>query len=163
VLTWLPSWNSGSPDRETDYVIEGVAGGPTDDRVMRIVKESSGGGWLGLLEALDGVPTPLDLTGYQTLHFDIWTPNVTSLVFKVRDYGSNGVYDGAGVGSAADSERQTADLVLTPESWTSVSIDLDQLFLSGDARQLGQILLVNILTNESFDNYYLYLSNMRFE
>ena len=163
VLTWLPSWNNGSPDRETDYVIEGVAGGPPDDRVMRIVKESSGGGWLGLLEALDGVPTPLDLTGYQTLHFDIWTPNVTSLVVKVRDYGSNGIYDGAGVGSAADSERQTADLVLTPESWTSVSIDLDQLFLSGDARQVGQMLLVNILTNESFDNYYLYLSNMRFE
>lgn len=163
VLNWLPSWNSGSPQREMDYVIDGEPGGPPDDRVMRIVKESSGGGWLGLLESVDGVPTPLDLTGYQTLHFDIWTPNVTSLVLKIRDYGSNQLYDAAAGGSEADSERQTADIALTPESWTSVSIDLDQLFLPGDARQLGQILFVNILTNESFDNYYFYLSNIRFE
>ena len=74
---------------------------------MRIVKEGSGGGWLGLLESAGVVPTPLDLNGYQTLKFDIWTPNVTSLAIKVRDYGSNGFYDGAGVGSAADSERMT--------------------------------------------------------
>ena len=60
-----------------------------------------------------------------------------------------------GVGSAADSERQTGDYALTPENWTSISIDLDELFVQGDARQVGQILLVNVLTQESFDNYYL--------
>ncbi len=156
-IVWIPSWNNGDPQREADYVVDGAAGGPPDDRVMRIVKQSSGGGWLGLLEVEGSNPSPLDLSGYQTLHFDIWTPNVTSMGIKFVDYGNDGFYAGALI------ERTAGGIALTPEAWTSVSVDLDLTFQSGDPRQLGQLLFVDVATSESFDNYYFYLSNVRFE
>ena len=91
------------------------------------------------------------------MHFDIWTPNVTSMGIKFVDYGNDGFYAGALI------ERTAGGIALTPETWTSVSVDLDLTFQSGDPRQLGQLLFVDVATSESFDNYYFYLSNLRFE
>ena len=100
------------------------------------------------------------MTDYDVLHVEVWTPGVTNLAIKTRDYGPNRVWDAA----LDDIERTKAlafDDNLIPGQWSVIEIELDELFAPDGPRQLGQMLVVDIGPNLAgmplfFSNVYFY-------
>ena len=163
-ISWLPFWNHPATSGQVDYVLSDVEGGPPQDRMIRVVQEPAFD-WFGLFEFPNGMPTPLDLVGYDTFAFDIWTPNITHLTVRFRDYGANQLWDAGEAGVNTDGERAQwigAEQGLTPNEWSSIEVDLNQLFVTGDARQVGQLVILVNDRSPIYQNNYFYLANLRF-
>jgi len=69
--------------------------------------------------------TQTDFTDYNYFHIDIWSDDATFLIVK---------WEGAGAANAADTP-----VVLTPNNWTSVDIDLNTTFSTLDRTTLFQM------------------------
>ena len=163
-LEWLPFWNHPSASITVDYQLDSAEGGPPNDRLLRIV-QTPAFDWFGLFEFPNGTPTPLSLTGYDQFHFDVWTPNVTRLTVRVRDYGANRAYDERGVGADIDGERAQSfgsEDGLTPGEWSSITVDLNRLFVGDDSRNVGQMVFLINERAPAYLNTYVYLANLRF-
>ena len=97
---------------------------------------------------------------YDVLHFEVWSPGVTNLAVKARDYGPNQVWDAA----LDDVERSKAlafDDNLIPNQWSVIEINLHELFAPDGARNLGQLLIESVAPNVAgmplyFSNIYFY-------
>ncbi|MBV72484.1 MAG: hypothetical protein CMH52_14260 [Myxococcales bacterium] len=153
-ITWFPGW---SPQRSFvfDYQLADDAGQLPSDRILKVELEPN---WYSLFEF---PPTEtLDLTDYDVLHFEVWSPGVTNLGVKARDYGPNGVWDAA----LDDIERTkfvAFDDNLIPNQWSVIEINLDELFAPDAPRNLGQMLIVDVGPNLAgmpmyFSNLYFY-------
>ena len=126
--------------------------------------------WFSLFEFKPG--ETLDLTDYDVLHFEVWSPGATHLAIRARDYGENRVWNPqlfSGDGSQCtpenpcDIERTKAvafDDNLIPNQWSVIEINLEELFEPGAPRQLGQMLVVGIQPNLA--GMPLYFSNLYF-
>ena len=115
------------------------------------------GNWFSLFELPPG--NTLNLSDYDMLHFEVWTPGVTNLSIKVRDYGANQTWDA----NLDDVERTKAvafDDNLIPNQWSVIEISLDELFAPDAPRNLGQMLMVDVGPNIA--GMPVYLSNMYF-
>ena len=104
---------------------------------------------------------PLLLDDYDRLHFQIWSPNITALSVKVRDYGPNLVWDAAG-DDVEFAKPITNDDNLAPGEWRTIDIALSELFAPDTTRRLGQLLIQNINAPGSGAFTTLYLSNVYF-
>ena len=121
--------------------------------------------WFGLFEFPNGAPTPLNLTGYDLFQFDLWSPNVTEITVRFRDYGANGVWDAGDAGPGTDRERavnlgQEAGLIAG--QWSRLTVDLNQLFIEGDPRAVGQLVILVNGREPAYLNTYLYFANLMF-
>ena len=153
-ITWFPGWSQQRAFAFDYQLGEDAAQLETD----RILKVEMGPNWFSLFEFPPG--QTLDLTDYDVLHFEVWTPGVTNLAIKTRDYGPNRVWDAA----LDDIERTKAlafDDNLIPGQWSVIEIELDELFAPDGPRQLGQMLVVDIGPNLAgmplfFSNVYFY-------
>ena len=152
-ITWFPGW---SPQRAFafDYQLGEEAGQQESDRILRVEMAPN---WFSLFEFPPG--DTLDLTDYDVLHFEVWSPGVTNLAVKARDDGPNRVWDAA----LDDIERTKAvafDDNLIPNQWSVIEINLDELFAPDAPRNLGQMLIVDIGPN--LPGMPLFFSNMYF-
>ena len=69
------------------------------------------------------------------------------------------------MGADADGERAQffgPDEGLVPGQWSSLRLDLNQIFVAGDARNLGQIVILVNERSAPYRNTYFYLANVRF-
>ena len=92
-------------------------------------------------------------------HFEVWTPGVTNLSVRVRDYGPNRVWD-ANLDDIERSKALAFDNSLIPNQWSVIEIDLDELFAPNAPRHLGQLLIIDIGPNIA--GMPLYFSNLYF-
>ncbi len=153
-ITWFPGW-SQQQAFEFDYQLDPATGQALSDRILRV---QLSGNWFSLFELPPN--QTLNLSDYDVLYFEVWTPGVTNLSVKVRDYGPNMVWDAA----LDDVERTKAiafDNNLIPNQWSVIEINLDELFAPDASRNLGQILLVDVAPNIAgmpmfFSNVYFY-------
>ena len=152
-ITWFPGW-SQQRAFAFDYQLGEDAAQLETDRILKVEMGQTG------LVCLSSTGQTLDLTDYDVLHFEVWTPGVTNLAIKTRDYGPNRVWDAA----LDDIERTKAlafDDNLIPGQWSVIEIELDELFAPDGPRQLGQMLVVDIGPNLAgmplfFSNVYFY-------
>ena len=152
-ITWFPGW-SQQQGFEFDYRLNEASGQTVSDRVLRV---QLSGNWFSLFELPPN--QTLDLSDYDVLYFEVWTPGVTNLGIKARDYGPNMVWDA----NLDDVERTKAvafDDNLIPNQWSVIEVNLDELFAPDSARNLGQILFVDIGPNIA--SMPMYLSNLYF-
>ena len=110
-----------------------------------------------------GVEFQTDATSMTHVHFDVWTPDATSLLFRLVDFGGDG-FGGANADTSGDVILDNASTpALTQGSWVSVDIPL-QTFLDnglGSVADLNQIVLDPTAdgTTAYIDNVYFYDSN----
>ncbi|MGB0591136.1 MAG: hypothetical protein ACPGU1_15780, partial [Myxococcota bacterium] len=155
-IDWFPAW---SPQSSVNFEFTDASEfSESDTRVLQIVLPA-GADYVGLFEFPGGAPLVLD--DYDRLHFQIWSPNITALTVKVRDYGPNLVWDAAG-DDVELAKPITNDDNLAPGQWRTIDIDLNELFTPGTTRRLGQLLIQNINAPGSGQFTYLYLSNVYF-
>lgn len=98
----------------------------------------------------------IDATNMTHVHFDVWTPNVTSLKLKIVDFGANAIWNG--VGQVDDKEHE---LTLSPtlSSWNTYDLSLAEFTNLTTNAHLAQYIFtaspVGIIT---IDNMYFYKS-----
>lgn len=100
VDTWRTGWSSGTL---TDVKIG------TDS-----VKKYSGLDFVGI----ETVGNQINVSGMDLFEFDVWTPNSTSLRFKLVDFGPNGTFQGGD-----DTEHETT-VTPTLNGWFHVAVPL---------------------------------------
>ena len=100
------------------------------------------GGFIGLEPV-----TPIDGSSHTHLNVDVWAAGGTSILFKVRDYGPDGEYDGGD-----DSEILYTHMLSTASAWENVSIPLT----NATKASLKQIVIdaANADSLIYFDNVY---------
>ena len=98
---------------------------------------------------------PIDASGKDTLHMDVWIPNAVTaadkLSVKIVDMGADGALDGNDPSISYEIPGP-----LTSQTWISVDISLSGL---SSKSRLAQIILENLQTSLSgfyLDNVYLY-------
>ena len=151
-ITWFPAGHSNRALNLTTHSAD--SGQTANDKILRV---QMSGNWFSLFELPPGLT--LDLSDFDVLHFEIWSPGVTNLSIKTRDYGPNKVWDAA----LDDIERTKAlafDDNLIPNQWSVIEIELDELFDPDGARNLGQMLFVDVAPNIA--SMPIYLSNIYF-
>jgi hypothetical protein len=163
-IDWLHQRNHPSTSVTVDYVLRGVEGGPPEDRLLRIVQRPAFD-WFALFDFPMGTPTPLNLTGYDQFHFDVWTANVTRFTVRFRDYGANRIRDDGPAGPDTDAERALSfgvDEGVVPGQWSSITLDLNRMFIDGDSRNVGQLVYLVNERAPAYLNTYVFLANLRF-
>ncbi len=103
VDTWRTSWSAATLEEIQ------VAGND--------VKKYSGLDFVGI----EMVANQLNITAMDTFEFDVWTPNSTSLRFKLVDFGADGVFGGGN-----DVEHETT-LTPTLSGWNHVAIPISAM------------------------------------
>lgn len=103
VDTWRTSWSAATLEEIQ------VAGND--------VKKYSGLDFVGI----EMVASQLNITAMDTFEFDVWTPNSTSLRFKLVDFGADGAFGGGN-----DVEHETT---LTPvlSGWNHVAVPISAM------------------------------------
>lgn len=83
----------------------------------------------------------LDLSAATHVRFDIWTPNATSIGFKLVDAGANNTIDGAGTDDREGRVALNADATppLTTETWITYVFSLDTFQQDGTPITLGNM------------------------
>ena len=139
-VTWPTSWSD--PNNTTSDVT--IDGG--------LVKEHVAINFIG-------VEFQVDATSMTHVHFDVWTPDATSLLFRLVDFGGDG-FGGANADTSADVILDNASTpALAQGSWISVDIPL-QTFLDnglGSVADLNQIVL-----DPTADGSTVYIDNLYF-
>ena len=155
-VSWFPPWSPQSAYL-FDILLDAESSNPGD----RILKVTLPGGvnWFGLFEFPGG--QTLNLLDYDRLRFEVWTSNVTSLSVKARDYGLNGVWDAA-LDDVDTAKPIALDDNLIAGQWSTIDIDLNDLFGSGAARNLGQLIIQDIVAPGGGGDTVFYLQNIYF-
>jgi hypothetical protein len=95
-------------------------------------------------------PNMIDATAMQTLHIDIWTPNMTSFRIKLVDFGANGEFAGG------DDTEHEITFIPVQNNWNSYDIPLSnflgltsrahlaQMIFSGDPAGSGTLYVDNV-------------------
>lgn len=80
----------------------------------------------------------IDATAMQYLHFDIWTPDVTTLGIKLVDFGKDGFPLG--------NDDSMHELVITPvaNGWNSYAIPLSDFVGLSARNRIGQLIISSI-------------------
>lgn len=102
------------------------------------------GGFIGIEPAAG-----IDGTAYSYMHIDIWAAEGESVLFKIRDYGPDGAYDGGD-----DSEIEHTHTIGANSAWESIDVPLT----NATKASLSQIVIdaQNAGSKIYFDNIYFY-------
>ncbi|MDJ0814508.1 MAG: hypothetical protein QNJ23_12345, partial [Woeseiaceae bacterium] len=137
--TWPTPWSEPN-DTTSDVTIDGG-----------LVKEH-------LAINFVGVEFTVDATSMTHIHFDVWTPDADSLLFRLVDFGG----DGFGGGNDTSGEV-TLDNASTPAlaqgAWVSVDIQLSDLQAAGLASLAD---LNQIVIDPTDDGSTVYIDNLYF-
>jgi len=136
VDTWLTSWSSGT------LADEAIAG---DN-----VKKYSSAATIGIETVGANL---VDASGYNFIHFDVWTQNATTLKLKLVDFGADEAYAGGD-----DTEHE---VVLSPTlgEWNSYHIALSDFTNLTNRDNLAQYIFSPVPANTSsfyLDNVYFH-------
>ncbi len=100
---------------------------------------------------------PVNASGMQFFHMDIWTPDATSAPnnFKVLlvDFGANGVFGG---GDDSQHEITITSPTLVSNNWVSLDIPMSSFTGLASRAHLAQMVLSGTLPNVFVDNVYFY-------
>lgn len=103
-------------------------------------------------------PNLLDVTEMEFFHFDVWTPNMTTLRVKLVDFGADGAFDGGD-----DSEQELEYTDHEQNAWVSYAIPMAeftgltasdhiaQLIFSGTPAGQGVLYVDNVYFSKSPD------------
>lgn len=104
---------------------------------------------------IESTTNPVDASAMEYLHFDVWTPNVTELKFKMVSFLDDG-FEGAN----GDTE---AELTFTPTlgEWTAIEIPLSEFTSAGmtSLSDINQYIISGSPSGSSIvfvDNFYFY-------
>ena len=97
----------------------------------------------------------IDATSMSFFHMDYWTPDATDLKVKLVDFGSDGVFQGAG----ADSESELDFPSPAKGQWNSLDIPLSQFTALASRSHLAQLIPSGSASGGKFT---LYIDNVYF-
>ncbi len=152
-ITWIPGWSQQLSFEFEHQLPEGSTQLPSD-KILRIETSTH---WFTIFEMPPNAT--LDLTEYDVLHFEIWTPGVTHLSIKMRDFGPNQRWD-ADVDDVDGIKFFAFDDNLIPLQWSVLEVRLDELFPPNSARNIGYLVIDNLSPN--LMGMPIYLSNLYF-
>jgi hypothetical protein len=134
VDTWRTSWSAATL---TDMKIG------TDD-----VKKYTGLDFVGI----EMVTNQLNINNMDLFEFDVWTPNATTLKYKLVDFGANGTFQGGD-----DKEHQ---LTVTPtlNGWQHVSVPISSFIDLTTKANIAQL----IFNGEPIGTSVVYIDNVLF-
>ena len=95
--------------------------------------------------------TPYDVSAMGSLKINIWRTEDSDLLIKVRDYGSNGVYDSSGDDAEAVLTIPASDM--PKDQWVTVDIPMSDLVTAGLATKANIAQLV--LDPENDETFYI--------
>ena len=95
--------------------------------------------------------TPYDVSAMGSLKINIWRTEDSDLLIKVRDYGSNGVYDSSGDDAEAVLTIPASDM--PKDQWVTVDIPMSDLVTAGLATTANIAQLV--LDPENDETFYI--------
>ena len=101
------------------------------------------------------IGNPRDLSGMTHLHYDIWTPNVTSFRTKIVDFGGDGF-----MGDNPDTEAEISRSPAQGE-WVSVDIPLSE-FLAANADLNLTDFNQFVISADPFESATVWLDNVYF-
>ncbi|HRR08712.1 MAG TPA: T9SS type A sorting domain-containing protein, partial [Rhodothermales bacterium] len=136
VDTWRTGWSNATFEDVT------IAGNAT--------KKYSALDFVGI----ETVASQINASQMQGIHFDIWSPNVTSFGVKLVDFGANGAF-----GGGDDVEHQVNIAAPTQGQWVSLDIPLSDFTGLTTKNNIAQIILVGVPTATStvyVDNVYFH-------
>lgn len=134
VDTWRTSWSAGT-------LAEIKIG--TDD-----VKKYTDVDFIGV----EMVANQINITTMDSFEFDVWTPNSTSLRFKVVDFGPNGAF-----GGGDDKEHETT-ITPTLNGWNHVAVALSSMTGLTTKSNIAQLVFASSPAGSSV----MYLDNVMF-
>ena len=74
---------------------------------------------------IETVASPIDASGMTHVHFDLWTPDATTVRFKLVDFGATGGFSGeGGDGEGDDTEHELVWENPTQSEWVSYDLPL---------------------------------------
>jgi hypothetical protein len=132
--TWRTGWSAGTL---TDMKIG------TDD-----VKKYSGLDFVGV----EMVANKLNITAMDLFEFDVWTPNSTSLRFKLVDFGTDGAF-----GGGDDKEHETT-VTPTIGSWYHVAVPIANMTGLTTKANIAQLIFASAPAGTSV----IYVDNILF-
>ena len=124
-------------DRGTVTVVELSAG----ENIRRVDYAGGDGNFAGII--FEG-ENSLDLTGFETVRFDVWAPTATQIRVNLVDFGADNAFDGGDdsnfeiifdastMPALANREWVTFDIPLTAFTGLASRANLSQIFLSVD-------------------------------
>lgn len=98
-------------------------------------------------------PNSIDASGMNYIHFDVYTPNVTTLKLKLVDFGADNAYDGGD-----DSEHELTLTAPNLNGWVHYKIALSDFTGLASRAHLSQYIIVA----EPYQKSTLYLDNVYF-
>jgi len=98
---------------------------------------------------IETVSSPIDATGMNLFHIDMYTPNMTSFGVKLVDFGADGAYGGG------DDKEHQIDLTPTQNGWNSYNLLLSDFTGLTTRAHIAQIILVGNNSGTAYvDNMY---------
>jgi len=98
---------------------------------------------------IETVSSPIDATGMNLFHIDMYTPNMTSFGVKLVDFGADGAYGGG------DDKEHQIDLTPTQNGWNSYNLLLTDFTGLTTRAHIAQIILVGNNSGTAYvDNMY---------
>ncbi|MCX6173089.1 MAG: hypothetical protein NT048_09685, partial [Flavobacterium sp.] len=98
---------------------------------------------------IETVSSPIDASGMNLFHIDMYTPNMTSFGVKLVDFGADGAYGGG------DDKEHQIDLTPTQNGWNSYNLLLSDFTGLTTRAHIAQIILVGNNSGTAYvDNMY---------
>lgn len=132
--TWRTSWSAGTL---TDMKIG------TDD-----VKKYSGLDFVGV----EMVANQIDISSMDLFEFDVWTPNSTTLKFKLVDFGANGIFGGG------DDKEHESTVTPTLNGWYHVAVPIANMTGLTTKANIAQLVFASVPSGTSV----VYIDNVLF-
>jgi len=133
--TWRTSWSAATL---TDFAIG------TDT-----VKRYTALDFVGI----EMVANQINITDMDVFEFDVWTPNSTTLKFKLVDFGPNGTF-----GGGDDKEHETVINTPTLNGWNHISMPISGMTGLTTKSNIAQLIFASVPAGTSV----IYLDNILF-
>ncbi|MCG9880995.1 MAG: T9SS type A sorting domain-containing protein [Bacteroidia bacterium] len=135
VDTWRTSWSAATL---TDFPIG------TDT-----VKRYTALDFVGI----ETVANQINVTSMDMFEFDVWTPNSTTLKFKLVDFGADGAF-----GGGDDKEHETIINTPTLNTWNHIAIPLSDMTGLTSKSNIAQLIFASVPSGTSV----IYVDNILF-